>query len=78
MIVGPDLFQVNHLLYLSRCVWTVKREQQVRMNLNPHVLMVTIRTPHQYLSLSQTCVLRSAAGISSHALKAKSRPSHGS
>lgn len=69
MIVGPDLFQVNHLLYLSR-------EQQVRMNLNPHVLMVTIRTPHQYLSLSQTRVLRSAAGISSHALKAKSRPSH--
>lgn len=43
MIVGPDLFQVNHLLYLSR-------EQQVRINLNPHVLMVTIRTPHQYLS----------------------------
>lgn len=71
MIVGPDLFQVNHLLYLSR-------EQQVRINLNPHVLMVTIRTPHQYLSLNQTRVLRSAAGISSHALKAKSRPSHGS
>lgn len=48
------------------------------MNLNPHVLMVTIRTHHQYLSLNQTRVLRSAAGISSHALKAKSRPSHGS